>query len=299
MHSSAPMRIAHISDLHFSKVTLHPRQFFSKRWVGNVNLLLRRRNEFHQDKLLDLIQTFQKEKVQHVLISGDLTCTTLQEELREARRFIDLLKGAGLSVLTIPGNHDHYTKSDYAKKLFYDFFPSSFGYEASPYNLKEHKIAVKKLGEGWWIILLDTALATSYFSCHGVFSLQIQKNLADALTAIPKADKVLVANHFPLFTYDSHPKHLRGDDALRDMLAKYKQIKMYVHGHMHRHCIADLRNAGLPVIIDSGSAAHTERASCNLYTLQPNGVTIQPLFWKKEEDSTFSWQPAPEHSLTW
>ena len=61
-------RFAHLSDLHFSHITWNLAQLFSKRLVGNVNWLLRRRSEFDHQLLLPLYELLVKERVEFVLI---------------------------------------------------------------------------------------------------------------------------------------------------------------------------------------------------------------------------------------
>ena len=46
MAKPSPLRIAHISDLHFAKLSLNPFQIFSKRFIGNANSLLSRKKVF-------------------------------------------------------------------------------------------------------------------------------------------------------------------------------------------------------------------------------------------------------------
>src|SRR5262245_998312 len=114
-------RIAHISDLHFSKLTWNPSQLFSKRWLGNVNLLLARKHAFDAEGLTTLLPLFIDRKVDAVIVSGDLSSTSHEKEFLLAQEFLDVLQKEGFKVFTIPGSHDHYTKSAYREKLFYEF----------------------------------------------------------------------------------------------------------------------------------------------------------------------------------
>jgi len=72
--------IAHISDLHFSKISFNPLQFFSKRWAGNFNLLLNRPSQRNNTHPFSLLPLFKKRGVSHVIISGDLTSTATDAE---------------------------------------------------------------------------------------------------------------------------------------------------------------------------------------------------------------------------
>src|SRR5256885_808059 len=139
------MRLAHISDLHFAKPTWNPFQFFSKRWLGNFNLLFSRKKDFLPERLCPLPSLFQDLGVDHVVICGDVSTTSHKKEFEEAAKFVEKFKG--MEVFTVPGNHDHYTRRSYRKKLFYDYFPGS---------LREGGVAAKQIGGNWWIVTLDT-----------------------------------------------------------------------------------------------------------------------------------------------
>src|SRR5207249_2378107 len=105
------MRFAHISDLHFGSFALSPLQFFSKRWLGNFNFLLRRKRKFDYRRLVQLRELFKEHQITHVLITGDLSVTARPSEFWQGNNFVELLKEAGLEVFVVPGNHDHYTKA--------------------------------------------------------------------------------------------------------------------------------------------------------------------------------------------
>ncbi len=286
-------RLAHISDLHFSQVSWNPLQFFSKRWVGNWNLILRRKREFNPEVLLDaLIEKLLSEQVHGVVISGDLSCTSLEKEFLQASNFIDKLRSAALEVIVLPGNHDHYTKSAYKNEVFYQFFQQPLSLPG--FSLKKNRIFVKHLDGAWWFIGMDTALPTSLFSCHGNFSEQIELQLEKALSQLPEDAYVIIANHFPIFTQEHESRHLQRDDALKALMKRHPKIKLYLHGHTHRHCIADLRNAQLPIILDSGSVTHKTRGSWNLLECRDQACLVQAFQWKNQ-----SWTSASLTHFTW
>jgi calcineurin-like phosphoesterase family protein len=220
--------------------------------------------------------------VQLVLLSGDLTCTSSEKEFQKARHFVKELQKKGLEVVLIPGNHDHYTKKDYANKVFYRFFPIQ--YENSLWNLKDHRIAVKHLQGAWWMILLDTTLATPLFSCRGKFSQALEKKLQEVLSFLPKDARILLANHFPLQTSKKRPD-LQGEEKLVEILKKDPRIKCYLHGHNHKNTILDLRQQGLPIVADAGSATHKMQGSFLILDCQDQGLSISPFFWNVNRNS--------------
>lgn len=73
-------RIAHLSDLHFGR---------------------------HDDTVVDgLSAALTTIRPDAVVISGDLTQRARRRQFIAARAFIDALRGAGLPVIVVPGNHD-------------------------------------------------------------------------------------------------------------------------------------------------------------------------------------------------
>jgi 3',5'-cyclic AMP phosphodiesterase CpdA len=263
------LRLAHISDLHFSQLCLSPLQVFSKRWIGNLNCFLNRKKSFHSEQIYDLIPLFQTLNLDAVLITGDLTTTSHPKEFSKAKQFVDALRSAGLQVILIPGNHDHYTQRAYRRLDFYRVFA---GYPLST-ELKEQKAARIALGKGWSLLALDCACATPLFASHGVFSEEIEENLERLCRTLPLDEKVILINHFPFFEMQKD-KSLHRSEQLCALVRRTPQIKLYLHGHTHRHIIADLRQSALPIIIDSGCSVHKECATWNCIDIGNEGCDI-------------------------
>lgn len=265
---------AHISDLHFAKLSLNPIQFFSKQWLGNANVLLTRKRAFDPDSLTTLFPLFAEKQVDSVFITGDLSSTSQPSEFAQARELVNSLKSENLRVFAIPGNHDHYTKRAYESRLFYDFFPARYD-TACPYSLKEEGVTLFYLGKEWWLCLLDTALATSLISSRGLFSEKTEAALEAALKSIPAGQNVIMLNHFSLFTNESTRKELVRKEALKNILSQFPQVKLFLHGHTHRHAIADLRASQLPIVLDSGSTAYKHAGTCNFIHIGKQGCLVE------------------------
>ncbi len=275
------LKLAHISDLHFSNWDWSPSQFFSKRWLGNLNFLFGRRRIFSHERLKLLPALFKEQGISDVIITGDLSTTSSPAEFQKAKEFIQTLEAEGLGVFCVPGNHDQYTREAYKQQLFYDYFPSKW--DNGPYNLKEHGMSAKKLSNNWWFVGLDTALATSWFFSSGLFSEKAEENLIDFLSKLPAGEKVILFNHFPFFQHEGPRKRLyRGND-LRKILEKFPQVKIYCHGHTHRQCLADLRHSHLPIILDSGSTVHCDRGTWHQLNLSPEKLVTDIFIWKDEK----------------
>ncbi len=297
------LRCAHISDLHFAKLSWCPSQFFSKRWIGNLNLLFSRRRDYSSKNLYALIDIFVEKQVKCVFITGDLTTTSLSQEFEAANTFITALKKAGLKVFAIPGNHDKYTRSACKNQTFYDFFSNQFSQSTYPNNwknqefdLKTTKFTASWLGNNWWLIALDTAIATPWLSSRGHFSLEQETALKELLSSIPSDHSIILTNHFPFFENDSPRKILKRGKALQKLLQQFPNVRFYLHGHTHRHCIADLRASGLPLILDSGSTAHKEQGSWNFIDITQDGCFIEAFHLNANRSS---WKSSSIHPYKW
>lgn len=271
MKQREPLRIAHISDLHFAAANLSPLHFFSKRWIGNFYQLLSRYKNFDCSQLEKLADQFSSLKIDYVLVTGDLTTTTRAQELELAKAFIARLQAKGLRVIAIPGNHDHYTKKAWREKHFYRFFPD---HGENGFSLKEDGLALIPLQKEWTLLALDTACATPLRSSQGHFHPKTESALKKALSGIPSQQNIIVMNHFPLFEQERPRKTLVGASSLRSILSAYPNIRFYLHGHTHIHCVADLRASHYPIILDSGSTSQKASGTWNQIDLTPNSATV-------------------------
>ncbi len=289
-------RIAHISDLHFGKISFNPAHIFSKRWIGMLNLLLTRRKHYLNSRPWSVLDAFEELEVTDVIISGDLTTTSYSKEYEMANAFVDALHERNISTYLIPGNHDHYTRHSYRKKVFYSHYPET--YDAScPFSLKEHGVTYFSLPNKWHVVLLDTVLATSLYLSIGYFSPKVEDALEEALSQIPNDSPIVLVNHFPFFQHESPRRRLKRGGVLQSILRRHPNIRMYLHGHTHRHVLADLRENGLPLVIDSGSISHKNQGTWNLLDLTDDQCMVYvysydkkaPLQWKAIHQKLFSW----------
>ena len=274
-------KIAHLSDFHFSHVPTNPLKLLSKRWIGVLNLIFSRRKTFQPSQLEGLGSMFEDQKVDLLLATGDFTTTSLTSEFQDAKSFFEKLSTPSLY---LPGNHDFYTKKDYRKKTFYRFFenPPAEQHPASAYTMKKDQVEARPIFKNWWVVFLDTVVPTQFYSSQGNFSEAIEAKLEEVLQTLPKDAKIILANHFPFFLNDSPRRHLvRGDD-LKKLIEKWPNIHLYLHGHTHRHCIADVRPNHLPIILDSGSCAHKDRGTFNIIELGKDSISIE-VYEKKEK----------------
>src|SRR5262249_44881663 len=85
------MRIVHISDMHFWHITLNPLRLMSKRILGMANLILNRARFYKMEVMSAVVERVKELKPDHMLVTGDLTTTALDEEFQAARRALTAL----------------------------------------------------------------------------------------------------------------------------------------------------------------------------------------------------------------
>ncbi|NGX60557.1 MAG: 3',5'-cyclic adenosine monophosphate phosphodiesterase CpdA [Chlamydiae bacterium] len=270
----ASLRVAHLSDPHFSRVTYHPSQFLSKRWLGNLNLFLFRRKSYQTDHLGHIPELLDTLEVEQVFFTGDFSSTALDEEFEAAKAYVESFS---MPVSLLPGNHDAYTKEAERSRRFYDFFPNT--------SLEKDRIEVTELGKGWWWIGLDCAVATPLFHAYGLFTPEMEAKLEAHLQKLPEGARVILGNHFPLYPSFHHTHDLKRNEALQKLLIRYPTVKLYLHGHDHKPYI---KEKSTPLVFNSGSCAHKPDGTFYLFDLFEEELLCQRLLFRKEND-TFSW----------
>lgn len=271
------LKLAHLSDFHMAKVTWNPLRLCSKRFFGTLNYAFNRKKILSRKSLDALIPFLKGLSIDQVFLGGDFTTTALQEEFEEAKEWVERLP---FSWIAVPGNHDCYTKRSHRTKRFYRYFGSGKGGVPS---LEREGVEVHFLGESWWLVCLDTARATPPSSSQGLFGEAQEAILIQALEGLPKEASILLLNHYPFFANDEEKRILVRGGALEAILRKDHRIKAYLHGHSHRHTIADLQVSGLPLVLDSGAAADERRGTWNLLTLAKEWIQIEVCRWNGGE----------------
>lgn len=235
---------------------------------------------------------FKELNVDWVLLGGDFTTTALESEFEAAKNFVDQLPCPWLA---IPGNHDVYTYASERKKTFYQFLENKGpkSERLGGFSLSADRVEARRLDESYWILLIDVCRATNLYSSRGLFSETMEKKLKDVLPLIPSEDSIIVSCHYPFFGHDAYRRSLKRRECLQSILASDPRIRLFLHGHTHRHTIADLQPSSLPVLLDSGSSAQKKDASWNLIDLKPNGAFVTA--YRYDE----SWKPFLMRDIEW
>ena len=283
-----PFTIAQISDLHFTRLTYNPLLLCSKRVLGLLNWFFCRKKHFSQENINSLPPLLKTLNVDHILLGGDFTSTALASEFEDAKKWIASLPAPWIA---IPGNHDYYTYgASWTNRYFrtiHNPIPAHLG------NLEKDRVEAKNIHEGWWVVSLHTARAANLYSSRGLFSALQEAKLLALLERIPKEDSILLFNHYPFFQNDAHRRRLARGEALQKIIERDARIKLYLHGHTHRHIIADLQPSKLPVILDSGSAADAKRGTWNLLTISNEHLLVEVYRWHG------SWLVERKETIAW
>ena len=268
-----PMRLLHFSDIHFAAPSINPAQLFSKRIIGNANFWFNRRTRQSHTMLNELVDTLAAFKPDHLLISGDFTTTGAQSEYDLS---LELLNRFPQKPFAIPGNHDAYTKSSINDNPFYRNFRNLLPMKGEfDMSLEDDRVAAHKLQESVWLVQIDCSMYSSLLYSNGHFTPEIEAKLKQLLSQIPEQDKILLMCHYPFFSHEPKHRQLIHAPRLYRIIEEQPNVALYIHGHTHRHAVADLRPNGLPLILDSGSIAEKKRSTFNLIDLDPDAIRVK------------------------
>jgi 3',5'-cyclic AMP phosphodiesterase CpdA len=279
----APVRIAHLSDLHV--LALHgvaPHRFVSKRALGLANLLLHRRNEYRVSVAEAAVQDVKGQGVDHVVVTGDLTNLSLEAELASARQLLQGFGRPAAEVSVIPGNHDVYTHGAERAGRFEHFLaehlrgdgqtgPVPGGQAAYPYLRLRGPVA---------IIGLSTAVATPPLMATGRLGMAQLTLLADLLGRPEVMERfVLVLLHHPPVPGVADGPLRRLDDAAAFrgvILQRRVDLILYGHEHFaHRRSLPTLRGDTPCICAGSTSRVSAGRGKMgryNIYDVDPGGL---------------------------
>ena len=222
------MRLAIIGDIHHYRLDMHWRHLLSKRVLGHANLYFNRRHRFNHALLEPLLTRVGAVKPDLVLLTGDVTTTSLEDEFHDIATFLKPLSDR-FRTLLVPGNHDRYTfRSLHSRRietLLKHLLPESFPFF-------EHLTA------RWHLLALDGARPQVMLSRGQLGRRQLQQ-AGEQLAALGPGDGLIVACHYPFVVPPGTPPNTF-DHALADGRVLGKMLKdcpakvVYVHGHIHR-----------------------------------------------------------------
>lgn len=282
------MRIAHFSDLHVLALEGVSRsRFLNKRFTGLVNLRLKREHKHRPGHVRAVAREVARAKVDHVVITGDLTNLALEQEFEAVKQLIETELGLDSKHVTIvPGNHDLYTRGAMRAQRFTRFFAPYLESDLPELaaDISLGRFPVVKLRGPVALIGMSSAVPRPPLVASG----ELGAKQLDALARILAHDEVkrrtaILALHHPIHNPPSRIKTLvEGlvDAADLESVIAPLESGLLLHGHLHNRMQRSFpTKSGSVLAVGATSASlHHENehrmAGFNLYELDGDGGLV-------------------------
>jgi 3',5'-cyclic AMP phosphodiesterase CpdA len=290
------MRIAHVSDLHvLSRTAAQWRSIvFNKRLTGFANLVLRRARVHRREYLLTVLAAA-AEQSDHLVVTGDVTNLSLEQEYDEARALLaDVARRTEVTV--VPGNHDICLPSTSEGRRFAHHFGAFMKSDLPELarDLPAGPFPCVKLRGGDAFIGISSAVPRPPFVAAGYVGRPQLEALEQVLAhpAVRERTPVVLIHHPPV---DTRARLVQMRDGLVDGAALRAALAGLAHGlvlfghlHVRRRCALHTASGTLDVIAASGAALNHHdpsiRAGFNLYVVDGGGLVsaeayvVDPLY---------------------
>jgi len=278
------MRIAHLSDLHFTSDPrrIPARYLVGKRLIGWANLRLFGRFARFRDAaqvVRAALRDLDALRPDGVVISGDLTGMGLASEYDQARSVLaPLLRRP--KVVAIPGNHDIYVERALRDRPFARSFAPWLRTDRPDLQGPGGFPRVVRLGPGVFSVSVSAARPTAPWDSSGRLGPR-QLDALDRALADPalSGQRTLLVVHYGPRRPDGSPDSRR--HGLRDAeaflaLARRHGVAAILHGHLHRRFILP-RGQGIPVpLLCAGSLTDARRKrSYHLLHLEAGALSVE------------------------
>jgi 3',5'-cyclic AMP phosphodiesterase CpdA len=283
------MRVAHFSDLHVLALEGVSRsRFLNKRFTGLVNLRVKREHKHRPGHVRAVAREVARAKVDHVVITGDLTNLALEQEFEAVSRLIEGDLGLDARHVTIvPGNHDLYTRGAMRTQRFTRFFQRYLESDLPDLaaDISLGRFPVVKLRGPLAIIGMSSAVPRPPLVASG----ELGAKQIDALARILAHDEVkrrtpILALHHPIHNPSSRIKTwVEGLVDANDLVDAIAQVRngLLLHGHLHgrmQRPVATKAGHLLAVGATSASLHHEDEhrmAGFNLYEFDGAGALVE------------------------
>ncbi len=233
------MRLALIGDIHLFQTDVHPSRLVGKRILGHTNLMINRRFRFNHRVLAPLIERVGAMGFDSLLLSGDVTTTSLEDEFHDVATYLEPL-AEKLPTVIVPGNHDKYTFRSVRK--------SRMGTHMGG-MLPERFPHTRRLKDNWQLLCLDSAQPQLFWS-RGALGYEQMDEVTKFLGTLTKDDALVVLCHYPAKIPTGVPYSwghaLAEAKDLHDRLTDCPARVVFAHGHVHKPWQWDPANGGKP-----------------------------------------------------
>lgn len=285
------IRFAHLSDWHATSLVGGGWGLLgAKRLSGWASWRLRRRSWHSPAVLAAAFRDVRSQDVDRILVTGDLTHVSLEQEFRAAALQLDAL-GTPEKVFLVPGNHDCYVPVAPSRSwdLWSPYLSGAGAAELDPElraclapppeetGAPRHQdYPTLRIHRQLAMIGLCSVIPTPIFQAGGRLG-RIQLERLERLLNVLQDRKLcrVVMIHHPVVEKGEPSRRALWDgEVLREVLAR-AGAELVIHGHKHRRRIAKLAgpNGEIPVIgVPSSSEVGSQpekRAQYHLYTVRP------------------------------
>ena len=221
-------RFLHITDLHFWEVVINPLRLLNKRFIGNINVCLKRRSAFPMDRARDYAKYAASLGIQDAIITGDFASTSTERELGLGANFLRGLDQHGMTPRAIAGNHDVYTFESVRKRRCENHFDDWLPGKALP--------CIGSLPGGTPVLYVPT-VCPNWISSKGRIKERDVECVSDIIADLPSP--LVVAGHYPILQKTSgytvnRNRRLHNAKALQTVLGESGKTILYICGHVHR-----------------------------------------------------------------
>ncbi len=258
--------LAHLSDPHLAPLPRpRVRELMSKRGLGYLNWLRKRRGIHRADMLAALVDDLKTHAPDHIAVTGDLVNLSLTNEFAPALAWLESL-GDPHDVTVVPGNHDSYVAParELAERHWAGFMRGDGG-EGFPFVRRRGPLAM---------IGLSTSLPTPPLAATGHLHGDQLERLGEVLAKFKREQTFrVVMIHHPPVEGAHYFRRLTNAGALRDVLREHG-AELVLHGHHHETSLHWLRGPQLRVPVAGAPSASgaadrgDEPAGYNLYEIE-------------------------------
>lgn len=222
--------IAHFSDIHLcgiEKISIS--QLLSKRLYGYYFWKFSKSKRYDYNILKILINDLKNERLDHVVITGDLVHLSLPAEFIGVKRFLRRIDGTD-KITLVPGNHDFYVPDG---KKYYEKKWKAYITTHDIIHKKGVHFPFVRFFNNIALVGVNSAVPTPPFFAYGFLGRAQLEDLKDLLTKIPdKYFTILLIHHPPVKGLDTWNNCLVDMKGIIDII-KSGKIKLILHGHTH------------------------------------------------------------------
>jgi 3',5'-cyclic AMP phosphodiesterase CpdA len=236
------MRFLHCSDVHVTQ------NYFAapllklgwRRWIALFELELGGRAKAYsmaKQTLSRIVADARAHRVDHVILSGDLTAYAMEAEFQGAREALGELADDPRRLTVIPGNHDVYTPGAKSSRRFERYFGHLIVSDLPQYAGPDGFPFVRLVGDTAVVGLASARVPEVPGFSFGVIGESQRSRLAQLLEDPELKDRavLVVVHHAPLGEHGRADKILHGLWDAKKLFELCHGPKFAVlHGHIHK-----------------------------------------------------------------